>query len=147
MEIILNQDVDKLGKGGQIIKVKDGFARNFLIPNGLAVPLTPANLKRLEQERQKKAIQLEKVKKEAEQLKDKLASLSLTLPVLTQEGDNLYASISAQDVSHALKEEGIDIDKNSIMLKEPIKSLGIYEIPIKLHHEVEAKIKLWVVKK
>lgn len=147
MEVILNQDINGLGKKGAVVKVKEGFARNFLIPNGLALPLTAENLKRLEQEKQRKTAQLEKIKKEAEALKAKLASLSLTIPALAQEGDALYGSISSADLSAALKEEGLGIDKDSILLDGPIKSLGIYEVPINLHPEVSAKIKVWVVKK
>ncbi|MCX5703004.1 MAG: 50S ribosomal protein L9 [Candidatus Omnitrophica bacterium] len=147
MEVILNQDVDKLGKAQAVVKVKDGFARNFLIPNGLAVPLTVGNLKKMEQGRQRKTLQLDKIKKESEELKERLAALSLTLPVLTQEEDKLYGSITSQEIARALKEEGFAIDKNSIALDEPIKSLGIYEVPIKLHPEVIAKLKVWIVKK
>ena len=147
MEVILRQDVDKLGKTGTIVKVKDGFARNFLIPNGLAVPLTPSNLKKLEQEKARKNLELEKAKKEAEDLKEKLSNLSLTIPVLTQEEEKLYGSISPNEVANALKDEGFQIDKNSIILEEPIKSLGIYEVPVKLHPQVLGKIKIWVVKK
>ncbi|MBU3958740.1 MAG: 50S ribosomal protein L9 [Candidatus Omnitrophica bacterium] len=149
MEVILNQDIDRLGKVGVIVKVKDGFARNFLIPNGLAVPLTSANLKKLEQEKQRKTLQLEKSKRDAEKLKERLENLSLTLPVLTHEDqeDKLYGSITAQDISAALKEESFDIDKNVIILNENIKSLGIYEVSIKLHPEVSAQLKVWVVKK
>ncbi|MCM8795132.1 MAG: 50S ribosomal protein L9 [Candidatus Omnitrophica bacterium] len=147
MEVILRQDVDKLGKAGAIVKVKDGFARNFLIPNNLAVPLTPGNLKRLEQERQKRIRQMEKIKNDAQELKRKLEGSSLTLPVLTHEGEQLYGSITAGDIARALKVEGFDIDKKLILLDEPIKSLGIYSIPVKLHPEVLATIKVWVVKK
>jgi len=147
MEVILNRDVDKIGKAGTVVKVKDGFARNFLIPNGLAMPKTSANLKRLEQEKIRKTSELQKVKKESEELKIKLDNLSLTIAALTQEEDKLYGSVSAQDIANALKEEGFDIDKNCIILEEPVKSLGIYEIPIKLHPEVIANIKLWIVKK
>jgi len=148
MEVILNQDVDKLGKSGQVVKVKDGFAHNFLIPNGLAMPSTAANLKRLKQEKQRKVLQLEKIKQEAEALKEKLGSLSLTLAVLArEETEELYGSVAAMDIAAALKEEGFDIDKDSICLDEPIKSLGIYEIPINLHPEISAKVKVWVVKK
>ena len=147
MEVILNQDVDKLGKAQAVVKVKDGFARNFLIPNGLAVPLTASNLKKMEQGRQRKTLQLDKIKKESEELKERLAALSLTLPVLTQGEDKLYGSITSQEIARALKEEGFAIDKNSIALDEPIKSLGIYEVPIKLHPEIIAKVKVWIVKK
>ena len=147
MEVILNQDVTKIGKAGAIVKVKDGFARNFLIPNGLALPLTPANVKKLEQEKQKKTQQLEKAKKESEDLKTRLESLSLTMTVLSKEEDALFGSITALDIAQALNEEGFAVDKSSILLEQPIKSLGIYEVPLKLHAEVTAKIKVWVVKK
>jgi large subunit ribosomal protein L9 len=147
MEVILNQDIDRLGKSGTIVNVKDGYARNFLIPNGLAVPLTPKNLERLEQEKKRKTLQLEKAKQAAEELKNKLANLSLTIPVLIHEEDKLYGNITSLDIATALTEEGFNIDKNSIILDEPINSLGIYEVPIKLHSEVIANIKVWVVKK
>lgn len=147
MEVILNKDVDRIGKAGAVVKVKEGFARNFLIPNKLAIPLTPENLKRLEQERIKKNLQQEKIKDAAMEQKLKLEGLSLTLQALTQEEDKLYGSIGVIDLAAALKEEGFEIDKNSIALDEPIKALGIYEVPVKLHPEVLAKIKVWIVKK
>jgi large subunit ribosomal protein L9 len=147
MEVILNQDVDKLGKAGTILKVKDGFARNFLIPNNFAVLLTPENLKKLEQAKQGKLLQLQEVKKKYEELKEKLAGISLTIPVLTGEEDKFFGSVTRQDIASALAEEGFEIDKDAIILDEPIKSLGIYELPIKLHPEILAKIKIWVVKK
>lgn len=147
MEVILRQDVERLGKAGQVVKVKDGFARNFLIPNDLAMTCTSANLKKLEQEKQKKVLQLEKLKKEAEKLSQKLIAFSLTIPVMIHEEDKLYGSVTSADILAALKEEGLNIDKNSIILDEPIKSLGIYEVPINLHPEVSTKIKVWVVKK
>src|SRR4030042_5522318 len=106
MEVILNKDVDKIGKAGNVVKVKDGFARNFLIPNGLAVPLTSGNLKKLEQAKQQKLLQSDKLKKEAEELKGQLERLSLTIPVLTHEEDRLYAGINALDLANALKDEG-----------------------------------------
>jgi large subunit ribosomal protein L9 len=147
MEVILKQDVEKIGKSGAVVKVKDGFARNFLIPNNIAVPLTSANLKRIEEEKQRKVSESEKIKKESEELKNRLEGLSLTIPVLTHEEDKLYASITAENIAAALKDEGLNIEKNSIELDEHIKSLGIYEIPVKLHPEITAKIKVWIVKK
>ena len=146
MEVILKQDVDKLGKSGSVVRVKDGFARNFLIARGLAVPVTPSSLKQLQQEKQRKTVEQEKLKKESEALKEKLAGLSLTIAALIQDDEKLYGSITNHDIAQALKEEGLDIDKNVIFLDEPIKALGIYEVPIKLHPEVAAKLKLWVVK-
>ncbi len=147
MEVILKQDVDKVGKAGQVVKVKDGFARNFLILKGLAVPSTLANLKSSEKEKEKKLQQAENLKRQAEELSAKLSELSLTLPALTKEDDKLYGGIGASDLSAALKEEGFEVDKSKIMLDEPIKALGIYEIEVKLHQEVLTKIKVWVVKK
>jgi large subunit ribosomal protein L9 len=147
MEVILKQDVDKLGKVGSILKVKDGFARNFLIPNKLAVPLTPENLKKLQEEKKRKIMELEKAKNECLKEAQRLEGLSITLPALVHEEEKLYGSITAQDIALALKEEGFVIDKNSILLEEPIKSLGIYEVSIRLHPEVLTKIKVWIVKK
>ncbi len=147
MEVILKQDVEKIGKAGNVVKVKDGFARNFLFPKGLAVPMTAASLKNIQAQGQQKAAQLEKIKNEAEALKERLGSLSLTIAALVQEEEKLYGSITSQDIEQALKEENINIDKNVIELDEPIRSLGIYEVPVKLHPEVIAKIKVGIVKK
>jgi len=147
MEVILIRDIDRLGKSNSIVNVKDGFARNFLIPNKLAIPLTPENIKKLEQDKQNKLLQSEKVKKLAQDQVKSLSSLSLTIPVLTLEDDRLYGSITAQDIAAGLKDEGIEIDKNSIILAEPIKNLGIYEVAVKLHPEVTTTLKVWIVKK
>ncbi len=147
MEVILNQDINRLGKAGAVVKVRDGYANNFLIPNGLAVPMTAANLKKLEQEKLASAQQLEKLNKQAQDLAVQLNGVSLTMPALTHEEEKLYGSITQTEIAAALKEEGFEIDKNCVILEEPIKSLGIYEVPIKLHPEVSAKIKIWVVKK
>lgn len=147
MEVILNQDVGKIGKAGSVAKVSDGFARNFLIPNGMAVPLTPSNLKKMEADKQRKSAQLEQMRKDAEAIMMRLAAVSLTIAALTQAEDKLYGSITSQEIAQALADEGFNIDKNIIILDDPIKSLGIYEVPIKLHPEVTAKIKVWIVKK
>jgi len=147
MEVILKQDVDKVGKAGAVVNVKDGFARNFLIPNRLAVPLTPANLKKMEGEKAAKSQQLEKFKLEAVRLSERLSALSLTIAALSKDGEELYGGIGAQDIAAGLKEEGFEIDKGAIVLDESIKALGIYEVNVKLHPEVTAKIKVWIVKK
>ncbi len=147
MEVILNQDVDKIGKAGVVMKVKDGFARNYLIPNKLAVLRTPANLKRFKQIEQKKAQELDKIKSNAQELQKKLANFSLSMPVLVHEEEKLYGSISSLDIVNALKEEGIQIGADCIVLEEPIKALGIYEVSVKLHPEILTTIKVWVVKK
>lgn len=147
MEVILNKDVDKIGRAGTVVNVKEGFARNFLFPHNLAKPATLSSLKKLEQEQQTKAAQSAKIKAESELIKQRLSALSLTIPALTQNEEKLYGSIGVHEIAEALKAEGFAIGKNIIDLTEPIKSLGIYEIPVKLHPEVVAKVKLWVVKK
>lgn len=147
MEVILTKDVYKIGKAGVVVKVKDGFARNFLMPKGLAIVVTPGNLKKLEQEKQKMAEESEKRKGFANELKARLDSLSLTISVLAQEDENLYGSIVTADISNALKNEGVEVDKDCIILDTPIKALGIYEIPLHLHPEVITKLKVWIVKK
>jgi large subunit ribosomal protein L9 len=147
MKVILSKDVEKIGRATEVLKVKDGFARNFLIPRGLAFAATAANLARLKQQEERNAQQQEKIKRQAEALKEKINNFSLTLPALVHEEESLYGSISAQEISAALKEEGFEISKDCILLEEPIKSLGIYEVPLKLHPQVSANIRIWVVKK
>jgi large subunit ribosomal protein L9 len=147
MEVILTKDVEKVGRAGSVVQVKEGFARNFLFPRKLAEPVTAAGLRKLEYEKQVKLAQFAKAKEEAIQIQKRLGELSLTIPALAQDEEKLYGSIGAQDISEVLREEGFSIAKNSIELTESIKSLGIYEVPVKLHPEVTARIKLWVVKK
>jgi len=147
VEVILNKDVEKIGRAGTVVRVKEGFARNFLFPQNLAKPATPESLKRLEQERLVRSAQSAKLKEESELIKQRLSKVSLTIPALTQGEEKLYGSIHAHEIAEVLKTEGFSIDKSAIDLAEPIKSLGIYEIPVKLHPEVTAILKLWVVKK
>jgi large subunit ribosomal protein L9 len=147
MEVILTQDVENIGKTGSVVKVKDGFARNFLFLKNLAMPVTSGNIKNLEQEKLRRLQREQKSKKAAEELKSKIAALSLTIAVLTQENEKLYANITAQEVQKALSDEGYEIDKKVILLEEPIKALGIYQVPLKLHPEVDGEVKVWIVKK
>jgi len=147
MKVILTDNVEKVGKLGTVVTVKDGFARNFLFPRKLAVPSTLGNLKALEAKMKKKAKEMEALKKDAEKTRTRLETLSLTMAVLTHEDEKLYAGISTVDILQALKDEGIALQKNDILLEEPIRALGIYEVPVKLHPEVDAKVKVWVVKK
>ncbi|MDD5568562.1 MAG: 50S ribosomal protein L9 [Candidatus Omnitrophica bacterium] len=147
MEVILVKDVDKIGKAGSVVKVKDGFARNLLLPKKLAIPVTPGNLKKIEQEKQKTLQGLEEKKQEALLLKERLEKMSLTISAIAQDEKSLYGSVAAQDISNALKEEGLEVEKNIIILSEPIKALGIYEVDVKLHPEIQAKLKVWIVKK
>ena len=147
MEVILNQDVDKIGRAGTVVCVKEGFARNFLFPHNLASPATASSLQKLKQDQLAQAAQSVKIKSESELIKQRLEALTITIPALTQGEEKLYGSIHAHEIAEALKAEGFSIDKNIIDLAEPIKSLGIYQIPLKLHPDVIAKVKLQVVKK
>jgi len=147
MEVILTKDVAGLGKAGALVKVKDGFARNHLFIKDLAVVVSAGNIKKLEREKLFQSQKEEKSKKDALELKNKLASLSLTIPVLTQEKDKLYGSITAQEIQKALKDEGVDLLKDAILLDEPLRTLGIFQVPLKLHPEVSAEVKVWIVKK
>ena len=147
MNVILKNDIEGIGKAGAVVKVKDGYARNYLFPHSLALESTPANLKKLEAEQKVRSLQSEKLKAAALALKEKLGKLSLTMPVLVQENEKLYGSISSVEISKALKDEGFDVGTNLIMLEEPLKALGIFEVPVKLHADVMATVKVWIVKK
>ncbi|MDD5501583.1 MAG: 50S ribosomal protein L9 [Candidatus Omnitrophica bacterium] len=147
MKVILIKDVAKVGRAGTVAEVKEGYARNFLFPHKLAQEATAGGIKKLEQDMQARSEQYARDKKESEELKVRLDALSLTIPALVQGEEKLYGSISSHDISEALKQEGFAIEKNAIELPEPIKSLGIYELTVRLHAEVNATVKLWVVKK
>ncbi len=146
MKIILRQDFEKLGKFGDIVEVKPGYARNYLIPKNIAYPAKPNFIKIVEEEKKHKQFKLLKARKQAEELAKKLESVSVTISVSVGEEDKMFGSVTSQDIAKALEEQGIEIDRRKIVLEEPIKELGIYSVPIKLHPEVEAKIKVWVVK-
>jgi large subunit ribosomal protein L9 len=146
MKVILRQAIEKLGKRGDVIQVKDGHARNFLIPRGIATEASVANLNQLQQEEKKRSQQLQKEKQKAEELISRIEGLSVNVAAETYEEDKLYGSITALEIKHALEAEGIKVDKNHIVLNEPIKTLGIFDCIIKLHPEVQTKIKVWVVK-
>lgn len=147
MELILSQDVPHLGKTGDVVKVKEGYARNFLIPRRMACAATAGNLKRIEQLEKTRKIQHEARKAEAGQLAEKLNKLSCTVSVEVNDLEKLYGAVSEPDIVKALETEGFDIDKKQIIIEKPIEELGIFEVGIKLHPEVTAKIRLWVTKK
>ena len=146
MEIILRQDFEALGKVGDVVKVKDGYARNFLLPKGIAYMATEANKKKLQNELAAQNWRLERDRKKAEELAEKLNSVSCTIPVQVGEEDKLFGSVTSQNIADALAAQGYEIDKRKILLEEPMKSLGIYSVPVKLHTNVEASVKVWVVK-
>jgi len=146
MKIILKQPIENLGDAGEIVDVKDGYARNYLLPRKAALRATPQNLNVYEQEKKRLATKQSKDKNEAQQLADKLQSVSLTATVAVGEEDKVFGSVTSQHVAELIKAKGFDIDRRKIQMEEPLKALGVYEIPIKLHSEVEAKVKVWVVK-
>jgi large subunit ribosomal protein L9 len=146
MRIVLRDDVDKLGRRGEVVDVTAGYARNFLLPKGKALPATEGNLKRVEQERRKHAVHLAKEKEDAAAMGRRLAGLSCTIVRKVGENDQLYGSVTASDIAEYLEKEGVVIDKRRILIEEPIKALGIYTVPVKLHAEVNGEIRVWVVK-
>lgn len=147
-EVILSRDIERIGRAGEIIKVKDGYARNFLIPNGLAMEVTPGNLRKLEQDKKQKELQVEKVKQEAASIAEKISGMSCTVTAEASEDDKLFGSITAADIARAIEtEKNIKVDKKSVLLEEPIHTLGIYEVDVKLHPEVTTKVRVWVTRK
>lgn len=146
MKIILREDYEQLGKAGDIVEVRRGFANNYLIPKGIAYIAKDGNIRRVQEELKQKAQRSNKEKAAAEQLAKKLEEVSVTLAVSVGEGDKMFGSVTNQDIADNLAQQGYDIDRKKIVLEEPIKQLGIYSIPVKLHPEVEAQVKVWVVK-
>ena len=147
MEVILLQDHASLGKCGDIVRAKDGYARNFLIPQKLAVPVTDGARKTIEAAKQKEIKKRRNEKKAYEETAAKIKGLSITLPVESGVEDTLFGSVTSEMISNALRQEKITVDKRAIVIEEQIKKLGIYNIDIKLHPEVKTKLKVWVVKK
>ncbi len=146
MKIILRKNFDQLGKIGDVLTVKDGYARNFLIPRGIAYIATEGNLKALEAEKKAYLKKLQKEQKDAENLAAELEKLQITIPVKVGEDDKLFGSVTSIMIADEVIAKGVNIDKRAIQLSEPIKQLGIHEVPIKLHTNVTANIKVWVVR-
>jgi large subunit ribosomal protein L9 len=146
MKVVLLDDIPKLGKMGDLIQTKDGYARNYLLPKGLAAPANPQNLKNIEHQKTLLTQKQNRVKRDAEKLAQRIEKVSCTISKPAGEEDKLFGSVTSLDIEESLNEEGLKIDRKKILLEEPIKSLGIYKVPIKLHPEVTANIKIWVVK-
>ncbi len=146
-EVILRRDVRNLGKAGDVVKVKDGYARNYLIPKGYAYLATKENLRIWEEEKRRREKQLAREKARYEELAQKIGSLSVNIVADANEEDTLYGSITEAHIAEALRQEGIEIDKDWVVLPTPIKKLGIYDVEIQLHPEVKAVLKVWVVRK
>jgi large subunit ribosomal protein L9 len=146
MKVILRQDHDKLGKIGDAVVVKDGYARNYLIPRKIAYPATEGNLRALEEEKKQHVKRTEKEFHGAEKLAQELEKISVTVKMKVGEDDRLFGSVTSQIIVDALKEKGFTVDKRIVDLEEPIKALGIYTVPVKLHTNVTGKVKIWVVR-
>ena len=146
MEVILREDVDKLGTRGQLVKVAPGYGRNFLLPRRMAVAATEANKKIVEQERQAYLRREAKVESEAKDLGQMLGSVAITISQKAGENDQLFGSVTAKDIADALEKQGYTIERRKIVLDEPIKSLGDFKVPLRLHREVTADITVHVIK-
>lgn len=145
MQIILKEDVEKLGNIGDIVDVKRGYARNFLLPKDMAVEATPKNLNQLEHHKRVIAGKIKRIQKESETLADKIGQVSVTIRHRAGEEEKLFGSVTSMEIADALKEQGIEVDKRKIVLDEPIKRLGEYEVAVKLAGGVSAKVKVSVL--
>ena len=146
MEVILREDIDKLGSRGEVVKVAPGYARNFLLPKRLAVPASEANRKIVEQERQAHLRKEAKQKSESEDLGKLLEGVTVTIAQKAGENDQLFGSVTAQDIVNALAAKNFTVDRRKVQLEEPIKQLGEYKVTLRLHKEVNAEIGVNVVR-
>ena len=146
MDVILREDIDKLGTRGQLVKVAPGYARNFLLPNKMAVAATASNKKIVEQERQAYLRREAKVESEAKDLGKMLGAVAITIRQKAGENDQLFGSVTSKDIAEALEAQGYTIERRKIALEEPIKTLGEFKVPVKLHREVTAEITVTVAK-
>ena len=147
MKVILRDDVEKLGSAGDVIDVKPGFGRNYLIPRNLAVVASATQLKSIDQIKKQKELRDNKKHRVSLTEKTALESISVTASVQVGEEDKVFGSVTSQTVAELLTAAGHPVDRRKIQLDEPIKELGLFTVPIKLGHEVTADVKLWVVKK
>jgi large subunit ribosomal protein L9 len=146
MEVILRQHVDNLGERGQIVKVADGYARNYLLPRKLALPATEGNKRHVERERRIVESREAEEKGQAEAIATRLAAVDITIARRVGETDQLYGSVTAADIADYLKTHGFEVDRRRIMLPDPIKAIGEHSVPLKLHRQVTVPLKVKVVK-
>jgi len=147
MQVILRDDMENLGKSGEVVNVKPGYARNFLLPRGHALKATASDVKRVEHEKRVIAARTAKLAKEAQAEADTLSKVSVSISRSVGEEDKLYGSVTSRDIADALGEQGVKVDSKKIHLAEPIKTLGMTEVQVKLGRGVNATVKVWVVKK
>lgn len=146
MKIILRQNHEKLGAIGEVVSVKDGYARNYLIPRGIAYEATRGSLQQLEEEKKTATRRSDREKKNAEALAAEVEKISLTIKMKVGEDDKLFGSVTSQQIAELLAAKNITLDKRSIELEEPLKALGTFEVPVKLSAGVSSKIKVWIVR-
>ena len=146
MKVILLKDIEALGSAGEVVKVKNGYGRNFLIPRNEALVATTASMAQFESRRKQQETLAARDRRAAEALAKKLEAESITAQVKVGEEDRLFGSVTAQNIAELLDEKGYEIDRRTILLEDPIRELGVYNVEVRLHPEVAAAVKLWVVK-
>ncbi|MBI4420891.1 MAG: 50S ribosomal protein L9 [Gemmatimonadetes bacterium] len=146
MDVILRSDVAHLGKAGEVVRVKDGYARNYLIPEGLAYQATEGNQRTMAVEEARRATRAAAAQTAAGDAAGKLEQVQLTFTARVGEADRLFGSITAADIADKLGESGFKVDKRDVELDEPIRMIGVYKVPIRLHAAVRAEVRVWVVK-
>jgi large subunit ribosomal protein L9 len=145
MQIILLENIPSLGKAGDLVKVSDGYGRNYLVPQKKAILATEKSLKVIEHQKRQVQQRIEKAKKDAEKLGQRIEKLSCTFAKTVGESGKLFGSVTSMDIENYLKENGIEVDRKKVSLEEPIKNLGVFTVPIRLHPEVTTHLKVWVV--
>ena len=146
MKVILTEEVERLGGAGTIVEVKDGYARNFLLPRKLALAANRSNMSVYEEVKRQREAQNTRAKREAEGMAKRLEKASCTVAVSVGEEDRIFGSVTGQQIGDLLRDQGFEIDRREVQLDEPIRALGVYDVAIRLHPEVEATVKVWVVK-
>jgi len=146
MEVILREAVEKLGHPGDVVKVSPGYARNYLLPRGIAYEATPGNLRRISQEKDRLEAAENSRRAAAQELAARLEPISLTFSARVGDEGKLFGSVTAGDIAQQLEAQGVHLEKRMIDLHEPIRALGIYKVPVKLHADVKTEIKVWVIK-
>ena len=145
MQVILLEDILSLGKAGDLVKVSDGYGRNYLIPQKKAILATEKGLKMLEHQKRQVQVRMGKMKKDLDKVAQQIEGLSCTFTKSVGESGKLFGSVTSMEIETYLKENGIEVDRKKIVLDEPIKSMGMFTVPIKLHPEIVAQLKVWVV--
>jgi large subunit ribosomal protein L9 len=148
VKVILRQDIDKLGEAGEVVSVKPGFARNYLLPRGFAYEASAANLRKIEEDKSRAEARTRRDYLEARRRASQLEGVSLTFHAKAGEESKLFGSVTTADIADRLNEQGLDfqVDRRTIELDEPLKALGVFAVPVKLHPEVKPEVKVWVIK-